>query len=94
LFLTAQARAAPPASPSAEHGHRLADLHARDTGAEGVDPAGILVAEDPRRRRQPGSWRRCGLEVEVRMADPGGADADPYLAEARLGFRNLLNLER
>ena len=85
-----QAALAGPAAPGADDGHRLADLEAADPGAQGVHPAGVLVAE--RERRRPG--QAAGLElvhqVQVGVAGAGAADLDQHLAGPGLGDGHVL----
>ena len=72
-----------PAAPRAVHGDRLADLEAGDAGAEGVDPAGVLVAERERRVERHQARRELVEQVEVGVAHAGAADLDDDLARAR-----------
>ena len=81
-----------PAAPRAVHGDGLADLEAGDAGAEGVDPAGVLVAERERRLVRHQSGRELVEQVEVGVADAGAADLDDDLAGTRIGLRDVAQL--
>ena len=94
--LLAQPRLAAPAEPArAARRHPRADdavarRHDVDLGADLLDDAGALVAEDDRRLD-----RRVALpEEQVRVAQPAGADAHQRLTRAERGRRDLLDAQR
>ena len=81
-----QAASAGAAAPGADDGDRLAGLEAGHPGTQGVDPAGVLVAEGEGRA----PWQLAGVEVvhevQVGVAGAGAADLDQDLTGA--GFRD------
>ena len=81
-----------PAARGAVHGHRLADLPAPHAGAEGVHPAGVLVAEGERHLPRHHVGLEVVDEVEVRVAEPGTADLHHDLAGAGLRVGHVLHL--
>ena len=85
-----QAVPAGAAAPGTDDRDRLTAVQAPDAGAQGVDPAGVLVAE--RERGAPG--QHAGVEVvhqvQVRVAGPSGTDLDHHLARSRLRHRDVV----
>src|SRR3954453_6382104 len=69
----------------------LPDLPRHDPGAEGVDPAGHLVA---RHGRGADAGEGAVLPERVAVADAAGLDPDPHLAGAGLRHLALDQLER
>ena len=72
----------------------LAHVEAGGAGAERLDPPGRLVAQ---RERQLGVHHplvELVEDVEVGVADPGGAHPDQHLARSRVRLRHLLVLGR
>jgi hypothetical protein len=73
--------------------HRIADRRRGDAVADGVDVAGILVAEDDR-RPQAGDLHQALDRVHVGRAHACACDPDDDVAVAlRLGLRALDELE-
>ena len=93
LLLTAEAVSAVPATPATEHGDGLADLDPGRSGTEGLDPAGVLVAECPGERRQTQRRHRPVPQVQVRMADAAAGDPNDHFARSGIGVGYLLDGE-
>src|SRR5262249_39778481 len=72
------ARRAAPAVGERREDDRVAFLHRRHAGADGVDDARALVTEDDRRRIRD----RAVDDAEIRVAEARGADRDAHPADA------------
>jgi hypothetical protein len=85
-----QAPRAAAATPGADDGHGLTDLQAGHALAEGVHPAGVLVAEGE--RRAPGQRPRLELvhQVQVGVARARGTHLHQHLTGAGVRARHLL----
>ena len=81
------------ASPRAVDGDRLTDLEALDARSDGLDPAGVLVAE--RERQLVGQEPRRPLHhVQVGVTGSRAADLDEHLARSRLRHLDVPQLGR
>jgi hypothetical protein len=69
----------------------VADRERGDAGADGLDHAGALVAEDA--RRVPAGIG-AGRGIQVGVADAAGDEPDERLARLGLGELDLLDGER
>ena len=81
-----------PAAPRAVDGDRPPLVESGDAGADGLDPAGVLVAEGERRLPGHRAGRELVQHVQVGMADPGAAHPQEHLAGSRLGTVDLPEL--
>ena len=70
---------------------RIADGQVLDRRADGVDPAGVLVAEDEGQVGRDDVGEPAVDDVQVGAAQPGAADPDDHVVRpGRLGFRHVV----
>ena len=84
---------AAPAAPGPVDRNRLALLEALDSGAERLDPSGVLVPEGEGKVEIHLPLRPLH-QVKVRMTGAGAADLDQHLSRAGLGHLDVPKLRR